>query len=220
MENSESKKFVNFFLNQKLRSYRKRQVIIRPDDKPLGVFYIEKGYVKVYSLLENGEERNHVFYKQGDIFPLVWTFNNIRRDVFFEAFSDTLLRRADRQEFIKFIANDSKMLFEILHRAIAILNVYADRIDTLEYTKTKQRLIDHLLFLARRYGIKQNKKITIQIPLLHKDIAANIAMSRETTSRDLEELQKKGLIEQKGHQISINSLSKLKKELKSSLGKV
>ena len=217
MDNVSSKEITDFFQKQKSRAYKKRQLILRADETPNGVYYIEKGYIKVYTLTENGDEKIKNFYKPGEIFPLIWTFGNIEKTVFFEAMNDTILKKIPRQKFLDFVKTDKKILLDILSRVISIFIVYSDRIDTLGYTKTYARLISLLLSLSKRYGEKYGKNILLDVPIGHKEIANSIAMTRETASRELEKLTKKNIISQKGHLIIINDIKKLKRELKLAL---
>ena len=217
MDNVNSKRITDFFQKQKSRAYKKRQLILRADETPNGVYYIEKGYVKAYSLTENGDEKDIVFYKPGEIFPLIWTFINIGKTVYFETMSDVVIRIIPKQKFLDFIQTDKKILMDIINRMALVVSLYADRVDTLGYTKTYPRLISSLLSLAKRYGKKYEKNILLEVPIGHKEIANSIAMTRETASRELEKLTKKGIISQEGRLIVINDINKLKRELKLSL---
>lgn len=70
-----------------------------------------------------------------------------------------------------------------------------------------------MLFLADRFGVKKGKKIIIEAPLTHSDVAMSINMTRETASRDLEELKRKGLVEYKNHLFTIKNMKRLREEL-------
>lgn len=218
MSDSTSRGIEKFFLKYKPRNYKKGQVILHPDESPpADIYYIEKGHVKVYSLTENGNEKCHIFFGPGEMFPLVSFFNNETRDVFFEAMNDVVIKKAPREEFMKFIENNSIHLLEIIKKMSIILKVYADRIDNLEYTKAYTRVISRLISMAERFGKEYKGSIILEIPVTHKDIANTIGLTRETTTRELLCLMEKGIINQKGHLIVINNLEKLKKELNNSL---
>ncbi len=207
-----------FFLRYKSRSYKKGQVILHPDEEaPKDIYFIEKGHVKVYSLTESGNEKCHIFFGPGEMFPLVAFFNNETRDVFFEAMEDVVMRKAGKEEFMEFIENNSIHLLEIINKMSVILKVYADRIDNLEYTKAYTKVISRLISMAERFGKEYKGSIILEIPVTHKDIANTIGLTRETTTRELLILMEKGIINQKGHLIVINNVEKLKKELNNSL---
>ena len=209
----DTKNLVSLFLEQKPRLYKKGQIIIRPDDTLTSVFYVEKGFVKGYSLTEHGEQKNHIIYKAGDIFPMVAAISPIGRVSFIETVEKTQLRKVDYDKFINLIKSDNSLLFEVTQKIIAFMRKYIDRIDGLEYRKANQRIIDHLLYLANYFGKKKGKKILIEIPTTHKDIAESTAISRETVSRELEILKRKKIIQNSSKFIIINNVRKLEKEL-------
>lgn len=207
-----------FFQKYKQKTYKRGQIILHPDEEPpTDIYFIESGHIKVYSLTEDGNEMCHLFYGPGEMFPMVSFFINQTRDVFFEAMEETVIRKADKDEFMSFIKSNGKYLMDIILRLSRVLKVYADRIDNLEYTKAYTRVISRLLSLSERFGKEYQGSVLLEIPVTHKEIASTIGLTRETTTRELLILMEKGLINQKGHLIVINNIDKLKRELKDSL---
>nr|MBI5455506.1 Crp/Fnr family transcriptional regulator [Candidatus Levybacteria bacterium] len=209
-----SKNLADLFSEQHPRSYKKGQIIIRPDDTSNGIFYLEKGHVKSYSLTEQGEQKNHIIYKTGDIFPLIRSFIPTNRSVFFETIDNSTLKMMEKEYFFTTIKADAQILFEITKKIIEIMKTHIERLDGLEYTKANSRIIDYLLFLADHFGKRKGKKILIEVPITHKDIADSTAISRETVSREIEELKRKKLIGDKNKYILIKNIKKLERELK------
>ncbi len=205
---------IDFFCANPRQTYRKGQIILHPETsvQPY-LYYLEKGYVRVYTLLSNGTEKTYVFYKAGEIFPIIWAFNNLNKWLFYQAVGDATVYRVSRQKFMDFISNKPDVLLDVIHRIIDIHNIYVDRIDNLEYTNSCARVISCLLFLAKRFGKEQNNTVNIQIPLTHNDIATSIAMTRETASREIEKLIKRNLISVKIHLFVINNLKRMEEEL-------
>ncbi|MGE5042293.1 MAG: Crp/Fnr family transcriptional regulator [Candidatus Levyibacteriota bacterium] len=203
-----------FFLKYPARSFKKGQMILNMDvlDHPY-LYFIEKGYVRVYTLLPNGTQKTYIFYRPREVFPIIWTFNHINKHLFYEAMDTVTLRKVPRSEFMTYITNNPDMLFEVIHRIVDIHNIYVDRVDTLEYTNSYTRLISRLLSLANRFGQPDGNKVTIQIPVTHTDIANTIALTRETVSRDMEKLEKKGLVGKLNHFIVLKNVEKLREEL-------
>jgi CRP/FNR family transcriptional regulator len=96
--------------------------------------------------------------------------------------------------------------------AIEMYRLHSERILTLEYRTVRERLISFLLTTSQRFGvIIQNNQIALNVPLRHQDIASSINASRETTSRELSGLEKKGLIDTKRPYIIIKNLKKIEK---------
>lgn len=210
---------VDFFLAHESKLYKRSEVMLSMNvlEHPY-LYYIEKGYVRVYTLLPTGAQKIYVFYKPGEIFPIIWTFNHINKHLFYEAMDDVVLRKAPREKFMSFIQDKPDVLHEVIHRIVDIHNIYVDRVDNLEYTNSYARLIARLLFLGQRFGVeKEDKTITIPIPVTHSDIANSIAMTRETVSREMEKLEKKQLVAKVNKLIVLRDSKKLQQELDNSM---
>lgn len=202
-----------FFSKRKSLQYKHGEIVIRAGDSPSGVYFIEKGFVKVYAIEQNGEENLHIVYKEGELFPLIWTFTDKVKDLYYQAVGKVILKRLSREEFIEFIKKTPDVSVELIKKLISIIDVHADRIENLEISRSYPRMIWRILFLSQRFGAQKGKQIVIEAPLTHHDIAMSINMTRETASRDFEALRKKGLIEYKNHLLVIKDLRKLKHEL-------
>lgn len=199
--------------NARLSSYSKGEVILRTDRTPPAVFMVKEGYVKVYSITEAGEENLHIIYGPDTIFPLIWAFTGRLRQVFYEAMGDVTLYRIGKDDFLLFLEGNPTAMKSILHRLIEMFNVYADRIDNLEYTKASTRVARRLFLLTQRFGkVLPNKQIYIEAPVRHHDLANSLNLSRETVSREMEKLEKNGLVTYKDHHIVILDLESLERE--------
>lgn len=203
----------NFFAQAKQITYKKNEIILRPDDVPSGVYFIEKGYVKVYSITEDGEEKLHIIYKPGELFPLIWVLQGTLKNVYYEAMDTLTVRRCSKEKFLQFIKEDADVIYQLLSNLVNVFNVFADRIDNLEIPKAYPRTVARILSIAERFGVKSGNQIVIQVPITQKDIANSITMTRETASREIERLEKKNLISYKNHHVVINDVGKLREEL-------
>ncbi len=192
---------------------KKHEIIMRPDQTPGGIFYVKKGNIKVYSITENGEEKLHIIYGPGDFFPLIWLFHNIQKNVYYEAMNSALLKRAKKDEFMRFLKLNPEVLFHLAAHLAKVVNVFVDRVESLETTNAYPRFVSGLLTLTERFGVKKYGRIIIEAPLTHKDIANSVNMTRETASREFEKLEKKNLVGYKNRKIVIKDLRKLEKEL-------
>ncbi len=203
----------DIFAKTKPLRYKKGEIILRPEEIPHGVYYIEKGFIKIYSLSEDGDENLHIIYKEDEIFPFIWLFKDETVDVYYEAMTDGILRRIPREEFMAAIPGHVEVMKDLVKRIIDLLQVHVGRVENLEYLQAYPRLLARIIFLAERFGKFKGDKVTIDAPITHKDIADSINMTRETASRELERLVEKGLISYRGHLIVISSLERLRVEI-------
>lgn len=209
-----SQKLEDFFLQKPMAEYVKKDMILTPDDTSIYLYYVQKGYVRSYTITEWGDEKLNVIYKAKEMFPLVWVFDNspIRR--YYEAMGEVILRKCPREEFLTFLEERPDIVFELAKFSAAIIETYSDRIESLEYNKAYARIISLIIHLTKRYGKKRTESsYIIPIAISHKDIASCTAVARETVTRELVKLEKKGLVTSEQHLIVIPDLKNLEDEL-------
>ena len=91
--------------------------------------------------------------------------------------------------------------------------IHSQRILNLEYRTVRERLISFLLTMSTRFGEQLPDGIELRVPLRHQDIASSINASRETASRELSYLEKRGYIKNKRAHILLLNTEALEKYL-------
>ena len=176
-------------------TYKKGEFIIRPGETPSGIFYITSGIVKAYDITKYGEENLLIVRKEKEIFPLIWAITGQERNVIYEAMVPTEVLRLDRHEYLDFIETHSEVLAPLLDMTVEMYRIHSERIINLEYRSVRERLISYLLTMSGRFGRQTKEGLVIDVPLRQQDIASSINASRETTSRELAALERKGLLD-------------------------
>lgn len=199
----------NFFRTGRTVRYQKGEIIMRAGERPEGVFLIERGYVKVYTISRRGEEYVHLVFKPGEVFPLMWVVKNVLYDSFYEALDDVSLKRVPKDKFLSFIRGSQEASQSVLEQIAGQLDVHINRLDNLEYKQAGERVAYRLLTLSKRFGRKYKGRVIINGPFTHQLIAESINLSRESVSREIKKLQNDGLIEYHEHKIVINDLDKM-----------
>jgi CRP-like cAMP-binding protein len=186
---------VDLFKKGTRLTYKKGEFIIRPGESPSGIFYIKKGLVKAYDITKYGEENLLIIRKEQEIFPLIWAITGQDRHVIYEAMVPTEIMRLDRKQYIEYIESHSEVLAPLLDMAVEMYRLHSERIINLEYRSVRERLISFLITMSNRFGRITKEGMLIDVPLRQQDIASSINASRETTSRELTKLDRKGLID-------------------------
>jgi CRP/FNR family transcriptional regulator len=191
-------------------TFAKGEVIIGNDNEPNGVYYISTGYVKVYSINNNGSESLHIIYGPGELFPLVWAYLDLEgADLFYEAMSDASVWRLSKGWFREYIKSSHEICYDMSMQLAQQFRAYSDRLDNLELHKASDRVIYRLLFLASRFGIREGDVIRIDIPMTHEILANSVGLARESVSRETEKLEKANLIQRVGQNIVVKDVDVL-----------
>ena len=212
---SQSAKLVDLFLlNGVKQTFRKGDYVIRPGETPPGVFYIEQGLVKAYDITRYQEENLLIIRKSHEIFPLIWALTGQERHVIYQALAPTTTWQISRARLLDLIANEPESMAPLLDMTIEMYRLHSERILNLEYRTVRERIISFLLTMSLRFSASSTDDgLLIEVPLRHQDIASSINASRETTSRELSSLERKGLLTSKQSFITLKDIAGLRRYL-------
>ncbi|HVZ12780.1 MAG TPA: Crp/Fnr family transcriptional regulator [Patescibacteria group bacterium] len=205
-------KLYSFFSQYRTLDYKKGQIILRSDDNPSGIYYVRRGYVRLYSISESGQELTLIIVKPHDIFPIRWAITGQRHRYYFEAMTPVELSKAPLEDFSDFIHMNPEALYEILNNVLSRLGGLLERMEYSVFGNAYQKVASILVICAERFGIQKGKSITIRVPMTHSDIANLIGLTRETASVELKKLEKIGVCEKDGRFFMVKNLDKLKTE--------
>lgn len=202
-----------FKLRGTKQTFRKGDFIIRPGDTPHGVFYIYEGLVKAYDITKYNEENLLIIRKSDEIFPLIWGLLGKERQVIYQALAPTVTWCIDRKTFLEHIDSKPDTLAPLLDMTLEMYRLHSERILNLEYRTVRERIISFLITMSKRFGRQTPDGLFIDVPLRHQDIASSVNATRETTSRELSALERKGLLSNKQSLILLKDLDGLRKHL-------
>jgi CRP/FNR family cyclic AMP-dependent transcriptional regulator len=207
---SELRALVNLFHGGTKLAYSKGEFIIRPGGSPPGVFYIEEGLVKAYDITKYGEENLLIIRKKGEVLGLTWAVTGEDRHIIYSALAPTTAYVVSRDKFIQFLSDNPTTALPVLDMITDMYRLHSERIMTLEYRTVRERLISFLVTTAQRFGQQTSEGTQITVPLKHQDIASSISATRETTSRALAELERKGLVKSEQSLLTLREIETLR----------
>lgn len=196
------------------QTFRKGDYIIHPGDSPPGVFYVYKGVVKAYDITKYGEENLLIIRKEEEIFPLIWALTGSERRIIYQALAPTTTWQISYEVFQDYLRSHPAALAPILDMAIEMYRLHGERIVNLEYRTVRERIISFLLTMNRRFGEPSEDGVLINVPLRHQDIASSVNATRETASREISALERKGLISTNSSLITLKDVKALRQYLK------
>ncbi|HVW22903.1 MAG TPA: Crp/Fnr family transcriptional regulator [Candidatus Saccharimonadales bacterium] len=195
------------------QTFRKGDFIIRPGETPPGVFYIYQGLVKAYDITKYNEENLLIIRKDEELFPLIWAITGQERSVIYQALAPTITWQISRKTFLEYIEKEPDTLAPLLDMTLEMYRLHSERILNLEYRSVRERIISFLVTMSHRFGKATDDGILIDVPLRHQDIASSVNATRETTSRELSALERKGLLRNKQSLILLRDIEGLRKHL-------
>jgi CRP-like cAMP-binding protein len=202
-----------FYKQFKVRKYKRGELLIRSDDDPHGIFCLTKGYVRQFSISPTGYELTYHILKPIAYFPMAWAINDVQNIYDFEALTLVEAGRAPRNQVIKFIKDNPKVMFEVMRELIKKYAETMSRYRHLVFDDAYHRVISILLYIARHFGENEGEGVMVRYWFKQQDIATLVGIARETAGTELVILEKKGLIKHVNHSLLIESVKKLEQEL-------
>ena len=204
----------HYFTKGQPLAFGKRDVILGNLPVPDGVYYLASGYVKSYGISDDGEEHTQFIFGPRELFPLAWAYlGSHPRALFYEAISDCVVWRVNRDHFTQFIHSSVEAGYAMAQQLAQQHQYVYDRLENLEYKKASERVAYRLLFLANRFGTRHNGWLEIAAPVTHDLLANSINLSRESVSREFEKLERLFIVRRSNHHILILDPTRLARRM-------
>lgn len=189
--------------SKNLITHKKGQILFYEGTKPLGIFCVSDGVVKVYKTASNGKEQIIHLAKKGDFLGYASLLGE-------EAYSNsaTIVEDANicfvpREAFLKVLSEDTVFHKRVTRALCNDLGVLESKLTDATQKSIRERLAFTLLKLSETYGIDGKEGQKIDIVLTREEIAGIVGTATETVIRLLSEFKKDELIEFDGKKIIV-----------------
>ncbi|MBX2956208.1 MAG: Crp/Fnr family transcriptional regulator [Cyclobacteriaceae bacterium] len=190
--------------------YRKGEVIFREGGIPTGIFYINKGWVKKYTLTHKGAEQIFYICGEGEILGYHALLGENLYPDSAATIADSEIAFIPKEAFLKVI-HHSVLLSNRLLKALGKEFTLSISSMTHLATKTvKERLAINLLILDEKYKAV-GKVDRPEIVMSRTDFASLVGTAKETLVRLLQEFAQAGMIEKTSQSVKVISRKKLVK---------
>jgi len=177
------------------RQFDKGAHVFLQGDSLENVYFIHSGKIKIYKNDINGREQIVSIIKKGDMFPHVGFFRKGNYPAFSYVIEDALLVVISIEHFEKLLLAHPEVsikLFRVLGEKIIGLQ---DSLEAQILNNTYEQIIKLLLRLSETDGKTIHGKRALTSNFTNKDLANMIGTTRETVSRTITKLKRKGILE-------------------------
>lgn len=174
------------------RSHPPNQVLLLENDWGTSVYFILEGWVKIRTYNLDGKEVTLNIIGKGELFGEMAPLDEVPRSTDVITLVPTVIGNMPAQDFVQLLQTEPKAgirLAQLMARRLRQVN----RRLRLRESDSTSRVADILLFLADGQG----KQVTqgIEIPNLpHRELSSLSGLARETVTRVLSKLERKGMI--------------------------
>ncbi|HEY9891040.1 MAG TPA: Crp/Fnr family transcriptional regulator [Candidatus Sericytochromatia bacterium] len=174
------------------RSHPPNRVILLENDWGGSVYFIMDGWAKIRTYNLDGKEVTLNILGKGELFGEMAALDEVPRSTDVITLTQTMIGSIPAQDFVQLIHNEplaGVRLSQLMAKRLRQVN----RRLRLRESDSTSRVADTLLFLAEGQG--KLKQQGTEIPNLpHRELSSLSGLARETVTRVLTKLEKKGLI--------------------------
>ena len=181
-----------------------REVILRAKEKvrvtrggkgpAQDLFLIKHGVVRVYRLNESGGEIVLSLLGSGDCFGEMGLFTDFLRTAWVEAVTEVWLYQMRKADFRGLLLSTPELCWQMLGVLSQRLAKMDEQMENLTSLNVEERLLKALRMLAQDFGRQEGENWVLPPNLTHQLLGGLIGTSRETITRTLGRLARKGLV--------------------------
>lgn len=195
------------------RRYKAGELVLAQDDSSQDVFFIISGKVRVGLIDRSGKDTLFREMSAGAMFGELSAIDGSKRSATIRAEEASWLALMSPQDFLDIATTYPNISMATLRWVTGLVRELSSRLHSFNVLPVKQRVRVEVLRMASESGV-ENNEARIEPPPRHADIAARVGTHREGVTRELNDLQKAGLIKRlsgnEGRALLVTDVSKLR----------
>lgn len=185
------------------RAFRRGTMIFHKDQAGDALYIVESGRVRIFRPEEGGKELDIDQKGPGDVFGEMALLDGLPRSASVDTLEDTVTYTLSREEFQRALAASPPLATAVLAMLSRTLRHLMDYTETLVFLDVPARVARVLLDMAKRYGVKEDGSVLINVNLTQAELARMVGATRERVNRALASFRAQKLVELRGKKIAI-----------------
>jgi CRP-like cAMP-binding protein len=183
--------------------YKKGQTLFYEGTRPMGLFCINSGKVKVYKISSEGKEQILKLAKPGDFLG----YRALISEEFYNSSATVIEEGAicyvPKSDFLEILQKNPAFFRKMAKRVAHELGLMEQKLVTIAQKSVRERLAATLIMLKETYGMEGDESDLIDIALSREDLANIIGTATETVIRLLSDFKTQKLISLQGKKIKV-----------------
>jgi len=189
--------------------HRKGQILFHEGTRPMGVYCINKGKLKLYKLGNEGKEQIIQLAKEGEILGYRSMMSEELYPVSAETLEECHVCFIPKQDFLEMLANNHELYAKLFKHACHELGIMTQNVTNLAQKTVRERLAITFIMLKETYGESQEENDKVVINLTREDLANIVGTATETLIRLLHDFKEDNIISTAGRKIIIEKEEEL-----------
>lgn len=189
-----------------INTYDKGEVVFQEGDKGDSLYVVLKGQVKVCLYDEDGREYILAAIGKDGFFGELALIDELPRSANVITLENSELLIIKRHEFTRLLMENPTITISILKVLSRRLREADERIRWLAFLSVEGRVLKYLMGVGEKTGVKVKDYVIIEKGPTQIEIASSCGCSRETVSRMIKSLVKKGILSVRKKQYTLNAV--------------
>ena len=192
---------------REVRVYKKKDDIYKEGSYPKGIYFINKGKVKIYQTSDSGKELITELLSEGDFFGYLALLRDEKYTNSATALEDAEIYMLPKEDFYSLIYKNQEVSKKFIELLSNNLREKEMELVKLAYNSVRKRVAEALVKLSDKYKKVADQKFSMSVS--REDLANIVGTATETVIRTLSEFKEEKLIEVSGGTITIIDYDKL-----------
>lgn len=189
--------------------YKKDQILFHEGTRPMGIFCISAGKIKIYKLGSDGKEQIIHIARAGDVLGYKSMLGGEAYPVSAETLEKSSVCFIPKTNFIEILENSPDLYQRLLKKVCSEMGIMTERITDLAQKSVRERAALTLVMLNDTYGLDAVDNGPVTINLTREDLANIVGTATETLIRLLHDFKNEKLVVTEGRKIKILEPQKL-----------
>jgi CRP/FNR family transcriptional regulator len=177
-----------------MKEFSRNEVILHEEDTNEFMYIILVGKVKAVQTTEEGKEIILAIHQADEFFGEISLIDGKTSSATVIAIEDSLVAIISKKNFYSLLLSQRKVLESLLQILCVRLREAWKRIHILNFRDAQQRIRMLFVILSSDSGERTPEGVVLNVKLTHQEIADMAGLTRETVTRELNKLRKKGEI--------------------------
>ncbi len=200
----------NFFKQFKPLLFRRKETITVSNNLN-HIFYLNQGYIRLYTISREGTELTLHIFSPSSVFPILW--NTQINEYYFESLTPAEVYSCETTRLQQLIKEKPDINSELIKQLSFFSQKAINKLEFKIFGDAYQQVVATILDLVECFGNKEEKGTVISYWFTHQDIASLTGLSRERVTIEINNLLNKRLISYSSHFIAIPNTESLKSEI-------
>lgn len=196
--------------------FHKGTYIFLPEEYSKNIYFIIEGKIQIGMYLDSGQTVTKSLIGKGELFGEEVLFGIKKHRYFARARNKTLICIIPMIEVQKMLNENNNLSFYLMDKIGAKVLHKEKQIESLVFKTSRTRIIEFILELAEKKGIRVGYEQLVNDMLTHQEIADLTATSRQTVTTILSELKRENILTINRKRMLIRNMEKLADAIKKS----